>query len=217
MPRRDLTKTIRFERSAYIGFMKQLILILAGLFIVVSAFGADGPCVVPQRGYFRIHVGTSGLFGAFAHDHSIEAQKITGCASVDSKDPAHSSIKLTFSTADIRVMDPKASARDRAEVQKNMETDVLRVQEYAVVVFESTSIEPAGSNQFRARGNLTIRGRTQAVAVPVTFRRMDDGTYEATGKYTIKQSAFGIKPIQLGGGTIKVKDEVETDFDLFLK
>jgi polyisoprenoid-binding protein YceI len=196
--------------------MKHLIALVAGVLAAATALGADGPCVIPQRGYFRIHTGTAGVFGAFAHNHSIEAQKITGCASLN-PDITHSSIKLTFGTTDIRVIDPKENEKDRAEVQKTMETEVLRVSEYPQVVFESTGIETAGGNQLRVRGNLTIRGKTQSVLIPMTFTRMNDGTYQANGKYNFKQSSFGIKPIQLGGGTIKVKDEVETEFEIFLK
>jgi hypothetical protein len=47
--------------------------------------------------------------------------------------------------------------------------------------------------------------------------RLDDGTYRASGEYKFKQSSFGIKPIQLAGGTVKVKDELEVEFELFLK
>src|SRR4051812_38791801 len=107
--------------------MKQILLALFSLFIAVTAEAADGPCVIPGRSHFRIHVGTAGLFGAFAHNHLIEAQKINGCARMDAKDLTHSSVKLTFSAADLRVMDPKENAKDRAEVQKTMGTEVLRV------------------------------------------------------------------------------------------
>src|SRR5215475_4538199 len=183
-----------------------------------AAFGADGPCIVPQRGYFRVHVGTAGLFGAFAHNHLIEARRITGCASpVDPNDVTHSSIKLTFTTADLRVMDPKESEKNRAEVQKTMETEVLRISEFPQVVFESTSIENAGGNQLRVRGNLTILGNRQSVVIPLALSHMADGTLQAQGRYNFKQSTFGIKPIQLGGGTIKVKDELETEFEVYLK
>jgi polyisoprenoid-binding protein YceI len=197
--------------------MKQLIAVAAGVLAVATAFGADGPCVIPQRGYFRIRVGTAGLFGTFAHNHSIEAQKITGCASIDPADITHSSIKLTFGTADIRVIDPKENEKDRAEVQKTMETEVLRVSEFPQIAFESTGIESAGGNQLRVHGNLTIRGKMQSVVIPLTFARVNDGTYQANGKYTFKQSSFAIKPIQLGGGTVRVKDELETEFEIFLK
>jgi polyisoprenoid-binding protein YceI len=187
------------------------------MLIGTAASGADGPCIVPQQGYFRIHVGTGGVFGAFAHNHLIEAQRITGCASVDPKDVTHSSIKITFTTADLRVMDPKESAKDRAEVQKTMETEVLRISEFPQVGFESTSVESAEGNRLRVRGNLTIRGNTQSVVIPVALTRMADGTFQAQGRYNFKQSTFGIKPIQIGGGTIKVKDELETEFELYLK
>src|SRR5438132_1984162 len=122
--------------------MKRVVLLLA--LILISAIicqAANGPCVVSGGSHFRIHVGTAGLFGAFAHDHLIEAQKIEGCANIDTKDLAHSSVKLTFPAANIRVMDPKESEKDRAEVQKTMDTEVLRVSEYPRVTFESTMID----------------------------------------------------------------------------
>jgi polyisoprenoid-binding protein YceI len=198
--------------------MKRIIFILLGLLISTAGFTADGPCVVPGRGYFRIHLGTAGIFGAFAHEHFIEAQKVAGCATIDSKDLAHSSIKLNFATAGIRVMDPKESAKDRAEVQKTMEAEVLRISEYPRVTFESTGIErAAGADQFRVRGNLTIRGKTQPVVIPLTLTRLADGTYRAVGEYKFKQTSFGIKPVQVAGGTAKVKDELQTQFELFLK
>ena len=39
----------------------------------------------------------------------------------------------------------------------------------------------------------------------------------ARGEYKFKQTTFGIRPVQLAGGTVKVKDEVVTEFELFLK
>jgi len=191
--------------------------ILFTLSLSTAAAAADGPCIIPGRGHFYIHVGAGGLFGAFAHDHLIEAQRIEGCAVIDPNDLTHSSIKLTFSTADIRVLDPKESAKDRAKVQTTMETEVLRVSQYPQVTFESIGVERSSSaDALRVRGNLTIRGKTQPVVVPLTLTH-DDGTYRVRGEYKLKQTAFGIQPIQLAGGTVKVKDEVSTEFELFLK
>ena len=192
--------------------------ILLTLVLSTAAVAADGPCVIPGRGHFYIHVGAGGLFGAFAHDHLIEAQGIEGCAVIDSNDLTHSSIKLTFSTAGIRVLDPKESAKDRAKVQTTMETEVLRVSQYTQVTFESTGVERSSTaDALRVRGNLTILGKTQPVIVPLTLTKLDDGTYRAKGEYKLKQTAFGIQPIQLAGGTVKVKDEVRIEFELFLK
>ena len=190
------------------------------LFIFCSAplFGAQRLCAVPGQGYFRIRVGTGGLFGAFAHDHSIEAKKIMGCATIDETDVTRSSIKLEFPSADIRVIDPKESQKDRAEVQRTMETEVLRVSEYPSIIFESTAVERTGdANRVRVRGNLTIRGKTLPVVIPLTLAHLEEGTYRATGEYRFKQSSFMIKPVQIAGGTVKVKDELETQFEIVLK
>ena len=198
--------------------MKLTLLILTQLLVASNAFASYGACVLPGRGHFQIHVGTAGLFGALAHNHLIEAEKISGCAAMDTRDPTHSSIKLDFPASNIRVMDPKESEKDRAEVQKTMETEVLRVSEFPRIAFESTSIERANEpDRFRVHGNLTIRGKTQPVEISVGLTRLSDGTYRATGHSKFAQTSFGIKPIQLGGGTVKVKDELEIEFELFLR
>ncbi len=196
---------------------QSILLVVIFIFAAISADAAERACVVPGRGHFRIHLGSSGVFGAFGHDHLIEATKIEGCASIDQKDLAQSSIALTFPTAAIRVVDPK-EPKDRPEVQKTMETEVLEVSRYPEVKFQSTGVEGAATGQqLRVRGNLTIRGKTLPVVIPVTVTHQEDGTYRAVGKYTFKQSSFGIKPVRVAGGTIKVKDEVETEFEIFLK
>src|SRR5215467_436018 len=146
--------------------MKILLGILFILAIVATAAYAEGPCVIPGRGHFNILTGVGGLFGAFAHDHLIEAQKIEGCTVIDSKDLTRSSIKLIFMTEGVRVLDPKESAKDRAKVQQTMETDVLRISQYPQVIFESTGIEQGSTAEaLRVRGNLTIRGNRQPITL----------------------------------------------------
>jgi len=193
------------------------VLLMIVVLVSISADAADRACVIPGRGYFRIHVGTGGLFGAFGHDHLIEATKIEGCAAIDSNDLPNSSIALMFPTAAIRVLDPD-EAKDRPEVQKTMETQVLEISKYPEVKFESTRVERAGTaSQLRVSGKLTIRDKTLPVVIPLTLAHQTDGTYRATGKFQFKQSAFGIKAVRVAGGTVKVKDALETEFDIFLK
>jgi polyisoprenoid-binding protein YceI len=35
------------------------------------------------------------------------------------------------------------------------------------------------------------------------------------GSATVRQTDFGIKPVSVAGGTIKVKDEVRVEFEIF--
>jgi polyisoprenoid-binding protein YceI len=198
--------------------MKRMLFIFACLLAPISFHAQGSPCVIPGRGHLQIHVGTGGIFGGFAHDHLIEAQKIEGCIRLDSKDPTLSSVKLTLASSGIRVLDPSESAKDRAAVQHTMESEVLQINEFPQIIFESTGIDRGdGANRYHVKGTLKLRDKTQPVEIPVTFTQNTDGSYEVIGKYVFKQSSFGIKPIQLAAGTVKVKDEVQTEFDLFMK
>jgi hypothetical protein len=69
--------------------MKRAAFILVNMLTSTTIFASDGPCVISDRGHFQIDLGTAGSFGAFAHDHLIEAEKITGCATMDPKDVTH--------------------------------------------------------------------------------------------------------------------------------
>jgi len=73
---------------------------------------------------------------------------------------------LDFSTSDIRVIDPNENAKDRAEVQKTMEGEVLRVSQFPRISFESTFIELAdGAERFRVRGKVRERETREPSAI----------------------------------------------------
>lgn len=198
---------------------------LLSLISLLLIFGAPAPqqipagrhCVEPGKGQFLILVGKSGLFSAFAHDHTVEAKEITGCAEVNGSDLARSSVELTFPAGKIVVLDPN-EAKDRPKVQETMETEVLQVQKFPSIRFRSTAVrpDPKKPNAFIVDGQLTIRDRTQPVAVPAQVS-VESGLIRARGEYTFRQTAFGIKPVRVAGGTVSVKDELKVRFDLYLK
>lgn len=174
-------------------------------------------CIVAGESVFTILVGRSGLFGLFGHDHVIEAQDIDGCAVID---PAGvgSTVTLRFPAAGLRVVDPDASAEDRDEVQEKMEDDVLEIERYPDVLFQSRMIEGGPEpDVFRVTGDLTIHGATHRVTIPVTLTASDDDIYTVSGEYRFRQSMYGIKPVRLLGGTVRVKDEIRIEFMLSLR
>jgi polyisoprenoid-binding protein YceI len=190
---------------------------VAHIVLALLVTAAQNVCVTPGRGFFRVYAEAGGLFSAFAHDHLIEAEKIEGCAAVDLQNPAQASVKLSFAAGGLRVIDPKESAEDRAKVQKTMETDVLRISEFPMITFESTGVTGESAGKFSVNGRLTIRGKTAPVIIPVAVSRLEDGTFRVTGTYKFKQTTFGIEPIRLMGGTVRVKDEIRTEWELYLK
>jgi polyisoprenoid-binding protein YceI len=154
----------------------------------------------------KVRVFKTGFFSAFAHNHEIDAPITQGA--VDTSE--HASVVLSVDARKLRVGDPEVSEKDRADIQKTMfGPEVLDSEHFPEIVFKSTAVEPNGADRWTVRGDLTLHGQTRPVAVDVSYRA---GHY--TGQATLKQTEFGMKPVSIAGGTVKVKDEVRVEFDI---
>jgi hypothetical protein len=183
-----------------------IFLLAAGLCPTVVL--AQSRAIDVDHSNLKVHVFKSGLFSAFAHDHEIEAPITRGV--VDASEPA--SVELHVDSRNLRVLDPGTSEKDRRDIQKTMlGPEVLDTERFLEIVFKSSAAEPSGTDHWMVRGELTLHGQTQPVAVEVIYRA---GHY--TGHTTLKQTEFGMKPVNLAGGTLKVKDDVRIDFDIQL-
>ncbi len=78
--------------------------------------------------------------------------------------------------------------------------------------FVSTAITPTATNQYSVSGNLTIKGHTQAVSVPVVLTRQG-GTQTFDGTLPIHRLAFDIGTGEWKDTSI-VSDEVLIKFHL---
>jgi polyisoprenoid-binding protein YceI len=154
-----------------------------------------------------VHVYKAGVLSALGHDHEITAPLAAG-----SVDIAARKVELRVDAGALRVQDAKTSDKDRAEVQANMlGADVLNADAYKEIRFRSTSAAPAGQGVWKVSGDLTIRDHTHPVSMEV---HAADGRF--TGSCRVSIADFGIKPIRAGGGTVRVKDEIQIDFDIQL-
>jgi polyisoprenoid-binding protein YceI len=155
-----------------------------------------------------IHVGKSGVFSGFAHDHEIGAPISSGNVNMS----APLSVELRVDARTLRVRDADASEKDRKEIQTTMlGPEVLDSERHQEIEFKSGTVEALGASHWTVRGELTLRGQTRPVTVEVEEKA---GHY--TGRATVRQSDFGIKPVKVAGGTVKVKDEVRVEFDIQL-
>ena len=152
-----------------------------------------------------VHVYRSGLFSFAGDNHEIQAPIASGALSESAR-----SVELRVDVRRMRVLDPNLSAEKRSQVQEKMlSPDVLDPDRYPEITFRSTRAEEKSRNNFSVVGNLTLHGQTRSINVGVVRTQT-----HYRGLATIKQTDFGIKPISIGGGTIKVKDEVKIDFDI---
>jgi polyisoprenoid-binding protein YceI len=153
-----------------------------------------------------VFVYKSGLFSAFADDHIIDAPIASGTVS----DTSALSVAIEVHAADLKVRDPNLSAGKRDEVQQRMAgPEVLDTQQFTSIAFESTAIQPNGTDRWTVIGRLTMHGQTRLVTFATTRA---NGRYRGT--VALKQRDFGITPISIAGGTVKVKDELKIEFDI---
>jgi YceI-like protein len=167
---------------------------------------ADGTAIDLERSRLTISVYKSGVFSAFADNHTIRARLHSGSLSAD---PPRS-IRIGVLARELQVLDPDLAADKRREVQTRMlGAEVLSADTYPEIAFASTSVEPAGADRWTVAGRLTIHGQTQTTTFTATSAR---GAYR--GSVRIKQRDFGITPISIAGGTVKVKDELLVEFEI---
>jgi len=169
---------------------------------------AEQRAIDPEFSTIIVRVYKSGLFSMFAHDHVIRASGLQGVA--DTGESA--SVSFRLGSGQLKVVDPGASAEDRAEVQRTMEGEkVLDVNQYPEITFKSSSVTKQSSNRWQIKGSLTFHGRTREISFEV---EENGGRYH--GKTLLRLKDFQIEPIRLAGGAVGVKNEVGIEFDVKL-
>ena len=159
-----------------------------------------------QKSTITIHVGKTGAFSGFGHEHEVRAAIRNGAADTG----AHPSVEFQVDARALRVVDKDASESDRNSVQQTMlGPDVLDSEKHPDITFKSVSAEASGTARWTLHGNLTLREQTRPITVQVSFK---DGHY--TGESTVKQTDFGIKPPGMAG--VRAKDELRIEFDVVL-
>lgn len=155
-----------------------------------------------------VHAFKSGVFSGLADNHEIEAPISEG-----SIDEQGLRVRFVVESGAMKVLDPKLSADKRREIQDRMEgPEVLDSAHFPKISFESTKVEHTGSAGLRVEGRLSLRGVTRSITASV---KTENGRYVGTS--TLSQREFGIKPISIAGGAVKVKDELKIEFDIKVK
>jgi polyisoprenoid-binding protein YceI len=174
--------------------------------------------VDPAKSRATIHVGKAGAFSFIAgHTHEITGPIQTGTVDVDLDAPSRSHVQLVIASSELKVSAAGEPEGDAPKVQEAMEGEkVLDVQRHPKITYESTSVTLQNRRgnllELSVTGQLAIQDVTQAVTVPVRVE-LAGSRLSANGRFEIKQSAFGIKPISVGG-VVAVKDTLGIDFSI---
>ena len=178
-----------------------LTLVLMGSATVV----AQSVAIDATRSTVTVKVFKAGLLSGFAHDHTIQAPIASG-----SIDAQQRSVVLSFQAADLKLMDSEGSESDHREIQATMMgPKVLDANRFPIISFRSKQVQLAGAGHYEADGYLSLHGVTREVTIPVV---LSNGLYR--GEIKLKQTDFGIMPVKIAGGAVRVKDVIEVKFEI---
>ena len=185
-----------------LGNIWSAVLLVQSLCMFASA--TDRP-IDADNSTIRIHVGKAGLFSTAGHEHWISAPIDRG-----SLDDSEASANVIFIVQARKLMveaDKDLSADKQAEVQRTMQEKVLESDKYPEISFRSSSVKKTATDSWIVTGILSLHGYSNRVSA--TVRRVQ-GRY--VGRCRIKQTDFGIEPVRVGGGLVKVKNELDIEF-----
>jgi polyisoprenoid-binding protein YceI len=175
-----------------------------------------------QKSKIEVQVAREGFFKAFGHDHLISAKEFSGDVQFDSARLENSSVSFTIEAKSLAVVDPGESEKDRKDVQATMLGEqVLDVARYPQIQFSSSSVKVVskkkGIYELQVEGTLTLHGAKKSVTVPVRAQIMEDGTLSVFAEVLLLQSDYGITPVKVAGGTVRVKDRLKLTFQILAR
>jgi polyisoprenoid-binding protein YceI len=157
----------------------------------LQAAGSEIVFVTRQMG-----VPVEGRFGKFGAQIALDPKK-----------PETGRVAFSIDTGSARF----GAAETDAEVPKPV---WLSVAKFPQASFQSTTIKALGGGRFEVAGQLSIKGSTQPVVVPVQLTQSGAASM-ATGSFAIKRLAFKVGEGEWAD-TSMVADEVQVRFKLAL-
>jgi polyisoprenoid-binding protein YceI len=160
----------------------------------------------PENATLQVKTGRRGAAAMAGHDLTIDVTSWEGTLEVG-EDPEWFRLSLRADASSLQVREGTGGVQelgeeDKVEIKQTIEDEVLEAQP---IEFHSTQVETLDGGRLRVSGELTMNGNTH----PLDFVLDVSPEGQVTGRATVTQSEWGIKPYSGLFGTLKVRDEVE--------
>jgi polyisoprenoid-binding protein YceI len=158
-----------------------------------------------RLGFVARHAMVTKVRGAF--------NDFTGDITVDGADPAKSSVRVA---AQVVSIDTRNAQRDE-HLRTN---DFLDAENHPEITFVSTSVAHEGALDFAVTGDLTIKGVTKSVTLPLEFQGSAKDPFGNLrigfeGSTQIERSEFGVSyNAALETGGVLVSDKITLEFEI---
>jgi polyisoprenoid-binding protein YceI len=170
----------------------------------------------PGASRFTVRAFASGMLSSVGHNPTFQVRELAGRVTFDPAAPGSTSLRLRVGASSLALTD-SVSDKDRREIERATNQEVLESATFPEIVFEGTRVvvdgSPGGPLRATVDGVLTLHGVTRPHQVQVRIYPSGD-MLRAQGEATVRQSDFRIGLVSVAGGMLKVKDEVKLAFDL---
>lgn len=179
-------------------------------YVEAAAAGTPVYRIDPAASQITVVVRSGGPFAKIGHDHAIASRTISGYAapSLGRSDFAFRLDEMTVDEPAVRAqagLTGSVPADAVAGTRANMLGRVLEAGRYPMVLLRVTGNRPTPTLA------ITLHGVTRSIDVPVALQ-VTPGQLTAAGRFTLRQTDFGITPMSVLGGALVVKDEMELQF-----
>jgi len=150
------------------------------------------------------------------HNPKIGIRTFTGEVDFDAEAVQASGFRLSMKANSLGVLDD-ISDKDRREIEQMMNEQVLESAKYPDIVYGAPTaiISRIEGTLYSVtlNGALSFHGVTRNQSVSARIAVFDE-MLRASGEFTLNQSDYGIKPVSVAGGALKVKDELKFSFEM---
>jgi len=165
---------------------------------------------------FTVQAFAGGLLSGFAHNPRFAVRGISSDVRVNPQDLERAAVRIEIHANSLELLD-EMSDKDRREIRRVTREEVLEAATYPTITFESTGVSKDktidGQHSLTLAGDLSLHGATRPLSLPLRVAFVGD-ILHAVGEFSLKQTDYGIKPVAVAGGVIKVKNELKLSFDL---
>jgi polyisoprenoid-binding protein YceI len=181
--------------------------------------------VVGDESLLQVLVYRGGAMARLGHNHVIASHQLSGSVYV-SEDPTATRFDIRFPVEGLTVDEPELrevagpdfpagvpqSAREGTHTNMLSEA-LLDAEQYPDIRLRATDIRIEGDH-YDAGVEITIKGQSHVLRVPITAKWQQDGTLSASGEFPLKQSELGLKPFSIAMGALLVLDQMQVRFRL---
>lgn len=174
--------------------------------------------------YVLIDNDSSTVLSKLGHDHVIRATQWTGALEFDRENLDATRVEIVVPAENLQVDEEAMRKRigykggisegDRKKTRENMlKKDQIWVDKHPTISFRSTSVSSSEENTLDVQGELTLRGATRAVQLPMELVVEQKGT-RIKGRLVVTHAEFGFKPYSAPLGALRNKENITFVIDV---